>query len=284
LIPPPVIRRFLAEAASENYQAFPRAGIGFSPLRDPQLRKYLGLEANGGVFISKVEPGGAVDKAGVEPGDVLLSIDGVAIDSDGNFSHSEYGRIPMSYLITMTKNAGDTVEFELFRDGEKRKVPVKLERSNRKAMSVPPYLYDQQPGYLVAGGLVFQELSREFLREWGPDWRGSAPRRLVYADIFQHEEKPEGGKVVFLSSVIPTPATLGYENLSGLVVTSVDGQPINSLKDMEEALTKPQAEDGIFRIEVADDPRILFLDAGMAAEAEEVLAQRYGLGELSHVP
>ena len=45
-----------------------------------------------------------------------------------------------------------------------------------------------------------------------------APQRLVYLDAFQNELPPDRGKIVFLSQILPTPNTLGYENLEHLVV------------------------------------------------------------------
>ncbi|MCS7009249.1 MAG: hypothetical protein NZL93_04855, partial [Chthoniobacterales bacterium] len=41
IIPPPIIRRFLQDAKEKTLHSFPRAGIRFTPLRNPQLRKYL---------------------------------------------------------------------------------------------------------------------------------------------------------------------------------------------------------------------------------------------------
>ena len=62
-----------------------------------------------------------------------------------------------------------------------------------------------------------------------------APQRLVYLDAFQNELPPDRGKIVFLSQVLPTPNTLGYENLEHLVVSKVNGVPIKSLNDLAKA-------------------------------------------------
>ena len=35
---------------------------------------------------------------------------------------------------------------------------------------ITPYNFDRAPLYYVLGGLVFQELSRQYLREWGANW------------------------------------------------------------------------------------------------------------------
>jgi S1-C subfamily serine protease len=281
VIPPIIISRFLEQAQKEEYAAFPRAGIGIAPLRAPQLRRYLGLENEAGVLISRVDPRSSAAAAGIQVDDVLLAIDDTPIDADGNFNHPEYGRIPLGFLITTNRLAGEVVKFHVIRHGEKMEIPVKLRRRDIAGMSVPLYLFDEQPVYLVRGGLVFLELTRAFLQEWGPEWRNNAPQRLVAADLFQDDLRPGGERVVFLASVLPTPATLGYENLSGLIVDKIDGRPIHSLRDVDRAFRESMVP--IHRIEVSDDPRLLFLDRAAADEVESSIARQFGIPQLSHL-
>src|SRR6516162_11828900 len=71
----PVIEHFLSAVAQVPYKGFPRAGIGFSPARDPQLRRYLKLQdSDGGVYVNQVERNGPAAKAGIKEGDVLVAI------------------------------------------------------------------------------------------------------------------------------------------------------------------------------------------------------------------
>lgn len=282
VIPPEVIARFLQGVQSESYAVFPRAGVGTAPLRDPQLRRYLGLKENNGVFVSRVDAGGAAEKAGLKVGDVLLAIDDKTIDSDGNFSHIAYGRIPMGYLISSVKKAGETVKFKVYRDGEEKELSAVLGKRDLAALSVPPSYFDRQPPYLVAGGLVFQELSQDYLREWGNDWRKVAPDRLVNSEQFQNELFSGGQKVVFLSGVMPTPATLGYEWLSGLVVEEANGKGIGSLAELKAALDGK--ENGLHEIRLKDDPRFLYLDAELAKRVEPILVEQYGIRQMTNLP
>lgn len=282
VIPPPIIRRFLENAEEKTSAAFPRAGIGMGTLRDPQLRSYLGLEKDGGILITRVDPGGPAEKAGVQADDVLLAVDDQPIDSDGNFSHPDYGRISLSYLISTDRQAGDRVVFTIYRNGEEIKLPVTLERRDVEAMSVPLYFIDRQPYYLIAGGFVFQELSRTLLQEWGSEWRSAAPQRLVHADLFQHELRPGGEKVVVLTGVLPAPATLGYENLSGLIVESIDDHPVTSLEDLAERLEEPG--DRVHTLVLDQDPRLIFLDSTVIRQAGPQIARHYGIPQLANLP
>lgn len=275
VIPPVIIRRFLDEVAQPASRAFPRAGVGFAPLRDPQLRNYAGAEEGRGVLLTRISPGGPAEKAGLQRGDILLSVGGREIDPDGNFNHPDYGRLPLSYLITTEALAGEEIPVKILREGKELEIALVPERRDPRRAGVPPHQFEQTPEFVSGGGLIFQELSRPYLLEWGPDWRTNAPQRLVYHDAFQEELLSPGEKVVVLTQVIPTPATLGYERMNNTIVTAINGREIRSLVDVREALADPLVP--IHRIEISDEPRVIFLDRKAAEEANGILRQRYGI-------
>lgn len=282
VIPPPIIRRFLQDAKDRSLLAFPRAGISIAPLRNPQLRKYLNFNNNQGVLISSTDPRSPAASAGVQPNDILLAINGTPIDNDGSFLHPEFGRISLSYLITTNHRSGETARFSLLRNGQPLEIHVPLRRLLPEDQSVPRYWFDRQPYFLIAGGFLFQELTRTHLLEFGNDWRDQAPARLVAADILQNTLRPNGEKVVFLSAVIPLPGTIGYEQLPPTIVLSVDDHPIHSLSDLQRALTTSVPK--IFKIRISDDPRLLFLNSTSIEQAKPLLARHYGITQFSNLP
>src|SRR5207245_8038660 len=102
----------------------------------------------------------------------------------------------------------------------------------------PPYNLVQPPRYVVVGGLIFQELSRQYLKEWGLNWQREAPQRFVYMDHFQSELFPDRNRrVVILSQVLPANSTIGYDDLAYLTGTKVNGQETKSLDYLSEQLT-----------------------------------------------
>ncbi len=281
LAPAPVIARFLADAASGKPEGFPRLGISFAPTRDPQFRKYLGMDTPGGVYLVEVLPDSPAARAGLQKGDVLLTMDGKTIDQDGLYEDPRFGKILFTHLITSRPPVANPLPVTFLRAGQRSEAQIAPAPLDRSKMISEPYDYDRPPRYVVLGGLVFQELSRGFLREWGANWRKSAPQRLVYLDAFQSELPPDRGKIVFLSAVLSSPDTLGYENLENLVVTKVNGIEIRSLDDLARAVRTP--ENGFHRIEFEEDPGFIILDANSVEQNAEALARDYGISALQRL-
>ena len=99
-----------------------RASLGIEPAPDALLRR-AGIE---GSLISRVAPGSGAAKAGLrgtrrlpfgrwQLGDIIVGIDGEPVRSSGDV-----------FLALEQKQAGDTVEVELLRDGRRSKVRVVL--------------------------------------------------------------------------------------------------------------------------------------------------------------
>ena len=116
------------------------------------------------------------------------------------------------------------------------------DRRARDEVSIPSLQFDIAPNYLVIGGLVFQELTGAYLQEWGDKWSERAPQRLVQLFTFQQELKRDPKKkVVFLSQVLPSEITMGYHQISGLVLEKLNGQEIDNLKSLVDMVTAVKA-------------------------------------------
>lgn len=279
LVPSPVIARFLDFAKTGG--SFPRAGVTFSDLRDPGLRKHLGVPRDGGVYVTGVLADSPAAKAGLKRGDVILGIDGHSLDQDGMYDDPAFGKILFSHLVAMTA-PGESMDLEVWRDGGLLDVTLIPEVADPDEAISPPYLFDEAPRYIVLGGLIFQELNRGFLRQWGGNWRQSAPQRLVYLDAFQSELPADRGKIVFLSGILPGDETLGYNGLENLVVTKLNNKDIRSLEDLLAAAESPI--DGFHKIEFEEDPGTIYLDAESIKASATQLAEDYGIPEMTNLP
>jgi len=282
LVPDRVIASFLERAAHKPYLGFPRAGITFSPTRDPQFRHYLGMgDDQNGVYVSSVAHGGPAEKAGLKKGDVILSVNGYDIDADGNYTDPQLGKIPFSHLIATASQPGGKLPLRVFRAGKTVELELPLEPRDPATIVSEPAILDRAPRYYILGGLVFQELSRSYLREWGNDWRSDAPARLVYLDEYQDELPRDRGKIVFLSQVLPADTVVGYEDLAPTVVKTINGREIRSLEDIAEAAKHPV--NGFDKIELESDPNTLYLNAKDVADSAQELQDSYGLPALSNL-
>jgi S1-C subfamily serine protease len=282
-IPAPIITHFLKEADSQNYRGFPSAGFSFFPTRDPELREFAGEKRKGGgVYVTNVEPNTPAMKAGLQVGDIVTAVADREIDQNGNYVDPLHGKIEFTNLLTAHAYSGDVVPFRVERNGKPIQLNVTLEHRDAKDYVSPPYNLDQPPRYYVLGGLIFQELSRQYLKEWGPTWERSAPQRLVYFDRFQSELFPEGNRrVVILSQVLPADSTIGYDDLAYLTVTKVNGKEIKSLDDLAEAVKQPI--DGFIKIETEEDPKQIALDAAQVATEASTLQENYGISSLQRL-
>src|SRR6184192_3019563 len=203
-IPAPIITHFLKEAESEHYRGFPAVGFSFFPTRDPQLRKFAGQTGKaGGVYVTNVEPGTPAMKAGLQVGDIVTSIGNHEIDQNGNYVDPLYGKIEFTNLLTAHAYAGDVVPFKIQRSSKPMQLNMTLEHRDTKDYVSPPYNLDQPPRYYVLGGLIFQELSLQYLKEWGMNWQREAPQRLVYFDHFQSELFPDRNRRIVILSQVP---------------------------------------------------------------------------------
>jgi len=273
----PVIAHFLEEARSDEYNGFGQTGIVMSDLRDPQLRRFVQLpEDEDGVYIANVLTNGPADKAGIQQGDVLLGINDIEIDRDGNYDDPLHGKLAILYYITTQLNVGDTVQFHILRDGEPMTLDVEIEDRGARDEVIPSLSINEAPEYRMVGGLIFQPLTRRLLSEWGNNWRSRAPQKLVYYDSFQDDLFDDDQEdIVILTRVLPDESNVGFDQLSMLEVTELNDQPIKSFEDFEQALETPL--DGFHKIQFADSPHVIYLDAETAESRDEAIRQAYGL-------
>ena len=282
-IPAPIIAHFLKDAEKQPYQGFPSAGFGFFPTRDPQLRKFA--EQTGkpaGVYVTSVDPDSPAAKAGLQVGDIVVGLGNNEVDQNGNYVDPLYGKIEFTNLITAKAFAGDTVQLHVQRAGKPMQIDLALTHRNANDYVIPPYSLDRAPLYYVLGGLIFEELSRQYLREWGANWMKDAPQRLVYKDRFQSELYPEGNRrVVVLTQVLPANTTIGYDEIAYLSVRRVNGKEVKSLAELAEAVKQPV--DGFITIETEEDPKQIALDPKQVEAESEALKENYGLPSLQRL-
>ncbi|MFV0336693.1 MAG: PDZ domain-containing protein [Chthoniobacterales bacterium] len=280
-IPAPIINRFLELSKEKTYSGFPRAGFGIAMLRDPQLRNYLKMGDKDGIYIDKISPDSPADKAGLQVGDVLLAVNGYNIDNEANYIDPDFGRMPIIHLTTGKYKTGETLDFHILRDGKELDIPVTLTSRDRDHMTIPIQLFDKSPRYTILGGILFQELSRPYLKEWGNDWKNNAPAKLVYYDEMQEEELKDHKALVFIAQILPLSETLGLNSTAGSPVTKADGQNVESLEDLINAVKN--SKERYVKIEIEADPKVLYIDKQAEATIEATIKNKFGIQKLQQL-
>jgi hypothetical protein len=280
IIPSPLIARFLKEASRPGFHGLARAGIIWAPLRGATLREWFGLTKEQGGVAMAPERNGPAMKAGLRKGDVILGFAGKPIDAEGNYEDPVLGKTCFGNLASMEAAPGDRIKVSYFRPdgaghGTTGTVTVTLEGRNPEGEISPSLIEGKSVPYLFYGGLLLQELSRPYLREWGNNWPSEAPQHLVALDVFQKEESGDRKRYVILSGLLPSEQTLGAERLVNRVVERINGLPIKSLEDAAAARKHPAG--GFHRIDLDGGTGPVFLDAATLDAEEARLKARYGI-------
>ncbi|MFZ2508370.1 MAG: DegQ family serine endoprotease [Steroidobacteraceae bacterium] len=152
-----------------------------------------------GALISQVEAGGPADKAGLKAGDVILSVDGRAIERSGE----------LPAVIAAIK-PGNEATLDVWRNRAKRKIRVKLgELEDDPAVALRQPAADSDTGKL---GLAVRPLS-------------ASERRQLHTE----------GRLLVEETAGPS-AQAGVE--PGDVLLAVNGVPVTSIGDFREAVTQ----------------------------------------------
>ena len=267
MIPTPVIRRFLKDVEDGSYDRYMDLSATYFPLVNPALRTSLGVEEpDAGVLIGSVFDGGS--SAGkLQPGDVILKVDGLKVYSDGKIDLD--GEKTEMAEVFERKFKGDEVKLEILRGGKKEELSLQLERPWPFEMQARAY--DKRPRFVLVGGLLFQPLNRDFL-----DSQKDVDTRLryffdYYVTDHLYRDHPE---VIVLSEILKDPVNTYVAPFKGGIVEKINGQEIRSLQDVAAAFEQP----GEFHvIQLLGEGRPIVLERSALAEAGQRIRQRYGV-------
>jgi serine protease Do len=100
-------------------------GVSISAV-DPTTGKAMGLKEGKGVFVQRVIPGGAGDRAGVQTEDIILSVDGKEVNEANELQ-----------ATVATKRPGDVVTLKIWRDKKEieKKVTLRPREEDRNVAS-----------------------------------------------------------------------------------------------------------------------------------------------------
>ncbi len=273
MVPAPIIKRFLKDIEDGAYDGMPGIGILWQRMENPDLRSSVGMsKKQTGILTNKVLPGSPA-KDILQPGDVILAIDGTDIENDGTIKFRPDGRTSFSHLI-QTKFIGDIVGLRILRDGETSDVEIQFTKPLREFRLVPNEQFDALPRYTIVGGLVFEPLTLNLLKLWGADWYSDAPPNLV--NYARKEKTQDRSEVIVLVRVLADEVNIGYHDHVYKVITEVNGQRIGSLRDLVEAF---ESNTDVYHVIVTEGGETIVLDRAKAEQNAPLILKKYGISQ-----
>lgn len=231
VVPVSVIRHMLEDLEDGQITGVPDLGIYWQKLENEALREYLGVpKGRGGVRVSRVLHGSSAHGT-LEVDDVLITVDGIEVASDGSIPLREHERVRFEHAINL-RQIGTSIAVEVLRRGE----PVKLTVPLKPYVSlVAPPQPDRRPSYLVFAGLVFTPLTHDYMEDW--EW---AKEHHRYANLYYEGLPSEHRKeIVLLHQVLAHEINLGYHQVQGAIIERINDIVITELRDVLRALATP---------------------------------------------
>lgn len=237
-IAPEVISRFMAAAQQKPFVGVPATGFEYASLTDPVRRRNLKVADNDlGIIITAIQPRGSVDGV-LRNNDVLLRCDNYEIDNQGYHNDAEYGRVPLEWLAAGRRKAGDKIPVEVVRQGTNLNLVVTLREYDDNALRVPQNATGLPNNYVIEGGLVFRDLTVNYLKSQGDKWQLRGPARLVWEATANGSDKDSDGddRVLFLATILPDPINIGYQGVRNEIVTEINGKAVRNLQQLADII------------------------------------------------
>jgi S1-C subfamily serine protease len=269
-----VIERMLKDFQSGTYQGMPFFNIEDAPLEnDENLREFLGLQSkNTGILVINVPPKTSGYDI-LKKGDVILNINGIDLDDNGFYISKKYGKLAYYGIIYLNHFINDTIKMKLIRNKKKIDISFKLKPFSDDSFLIPPSSYDTPPKYYIIGGLIFQELTKEYLKIWGEEWPSTSDKRLMYYyDNLSKYPSKDKKRIVILTAVLPAAVNIGYHNIRNLILRSINGQGIKDLADLKNIIDK--SNNKFFEFDFIGEQRII-LESSDAKKSINEIIQKY---------
>jgi serine protease Do len=87
---------------------------------DDQVARYFQLEKRQGVVVVEVRRGTPAEKAGIEPGDIILEIDGVKMDKNEDIEMAIFDGVVGQSMKVLIDRSGETITKKLYLEGIKK--------------------------------------------------------------------------------------------------------------------------------------------------------------------
>ncbi len=265
MVPASIVRHFLDDVKDGTFDGFPELGVNVQPIQNDALRRMVKMEENQtGLLVREVLYGGSLFDV-VDVGDVLLEIDGQVIAEDLTIPFEDGKRVNFLYA-PQTKQIGQSMSLVILRDGKRQEKKVQLRTT---PFLVPRPQYSRTPQYYIFGGLVFQPLTMEYLGLFD-----DAPEDLTFYSFYKNKASEDRKQVIVINKVLAAPLNRGYQDMSDLIVESVNGK---MPRDMEDLIHIIESTEGQFVAIKTESGEFIVLDNEQAQKDNAKILELHGV-------
>ncbi len=267
MVPVDIIQHFLKDVEDGKHDGFPKLGIMTDKIENPSLKEYYHLaEEEGGILVVDIVHN-SILKEVLQKEDIITSIDGHKIESDGTVEFRPNQYTHFKYFIDVHQY-GDKVSLEVLRRGEKLSLNVTLPKTSSKEKSTYSQLeYDKMPTYFMLGGYVFSPITQNLLNS-----SGNPVLSLRYAATkFPKKEKQE---LVVLLKVLASSHTRGDYGIGMWYIAKVNGKEFKDFKEFYGLVMNTKEK---FVVLEDEDGAKVVINKKEALDAESGLLKRYSI-------
>jgi S1-C subfamily serine protease len=270
IIPNEEIDLFLQDIADGHYDGKPALFDELQTLENPALRSFLKLDnAIHGIVVRRPYQGEAANP--LKEWDVITQIGDAPVDDQGMIHIEGDLRVSFRYLVQKVAKNG-TVPLTIVRAGQPLKVAPRV-ASERP--SLIPELKGEYPPYFIYGPVVFSKATAQFINaisQSGDMMRVlsaiGSPLITLRGDMPSVEREE---LVVISSPFFPNKLAKGYGSPFSMVVYSVNGTRVRSLKHLVALLRDLKDEFFVIRCEHRGGETLVFPRKEMVAATEDIL-------------
>ncbi|NKE72444.1 DegQ family serine endoprotease [Candidatus Manganitrophus noduliformans] len=194
-------------------------GVGIQPLT-PELASKFGVKENEGVLVNEVFDGDPASRAGILPGDIILKVEELPVDTPNSLARVIASLIP-----------GKKANIEIMRDGKKKTIVIELvERKDEAVTAAIP----RRPEVFL--GLNVQDLTPEI------------------AERFKLKEE----KGVIVTKVEPGSAAEAEGLKEGDLIKEVNREKVDSTDEFKKIMEKTKKTEAVL-LRISRENRAFFI-------------------------
>ncbi|KAL1214824.1 putative protease Do-like 13 [Cardamine amara subsp. amara] len=246
LIPSSVVKHFIT---GQNV-GFCSLNLSYQPMEDAKIRSHFKMNSKmTGVLVYSINQHSDAHNI-LKKYDIILSIDGVAIENDGTVILRNRERMTLDHLVSM-KQLGEKTTLKVLREGKMHKFSITLRPVQKIVRNIPSY-------YIFAG---FVFVSHTVIKQ------GSKGK-------FKYQIMPQkaGEENVIISQVLVDKTNVAYEMFKNLKVKRVNNVKVENLKHLYQLIEKCCTKD--LRLDLEDD-RVIILDYQSAKNSTSLILERH---------